>query len=444
MTSDASSDNKATLGLPTLTALVIANMIGVGVFTSSGFSLAALGNPDRVMLAWAVCGIWAICGAVAYGALAARLPLSGGEYLYLSRLVHPAVGFLAGWISVIAGFTAPIAAAAYGAAVYAMPNAEANDTRITLLAAGIILAAAICHLIGIFFGTAAQNIIVATKLILLALLVGWAMLLSDSSNWSGGPLDGRSTSLWPENFNDWRDLVGSMSWIALSYTGFNAAIYVAGEARDARSVVPRAMIIGTVIVTALYLMLNYVFVYAPAADLIVGQERVASIAANAVGGKSLETVVRVIIVLSMTSSVFAMLLAGPRVYQKMAEDSVMPQVFDSAGKSPKVAVIAQTALSLIAVFTADLLQLMKYLGLTLSACGALAILSLCWVRSKQPDSQPLNPVQIFCVGTYLLITVLILAASWETHRIEFLAMLGTFAVGAVIYAIWYSVQRMRA
>ncbi|MEO8272197.1 MAG: amino acid permease, partial [Aureliella sp.] len=108
------------LGLLTLAALVVANMVGAGVFTSSGYALATVGSPGRVMLAWWMCGVWAIAGAIAYGGLVRRLPLSGGEYLFLSRLVHPSVGFLAGWISVVAGFTAPIAVAAQGAALYTL------------------------------------------------------------------------------------------------------------------------------------------------------------------------------------------------------------------------------------------------------------------------------------------------------------------------------------
>lgn len=430
-------EHRAGLGLLTLSALVVANMVGAGVFTSSGYALATVGSPGRVMLAWWLCGVWAIAGAIAYGGLVRRLPLSGGEYLFLSRLVHPSVGFLAGWISVVAGFTAPIAVAAQGAALYALGDVPPTDWRLTAAAVGLIATASLFHLIGVSLGIGLQNAIVAAKLLLLAVIIGWAFIFTSTDVWQGAALPGHSPSWWPEDLSAWTVMVGSMSWIALSYTGFNAAIYVAGQAQDARRTVPLAMLWGTLVVTVVYLLLNYVFVYAPAPDAIANQTNVASIAAEAVGGSTLALLVRVTIVLAMISSVFAMLLAGPRVYQKMAEDGVMPKLFDSAGGAPRWATVVQAGLSCVAVFVADLLQLMKYLGLTLSACGALAVLSLWWARRRIPDARPLRWWETAAMFVYLLITLAILWASRLTHAPEFNAMLVTFALGAIVYAVWH-------
>lgn len=432
-------------------------MVGAGVFTSSGYSLAALDHPGRVMLAWWLCGLWAVCGAVSYGALVSRLPESGGEYLFLSRFVHPAVGFLAGWISLIAGFTAPIAAAALGAALYGLPifagEVSAEDPRFDHFAASLIVIATLCHLVGISLGTRIQNWIVVAKLLLIVVLIGWAFGFTDSTDWLGLPqsktpqifdksVDSTITqqvtaySWFPVSFAGWTVLAGSMSWIALSYTGFNAAIYVAGESRSAQRLVPIAMLAATVVVTIIYLLLNYVFVYAPQPDSIRGQGNVATVAANAIGGAKLEWLVRVTILLSMTSSVFAMLFAGPRVYQKMSEDGVLPRVFRGKHGSPKVAIAVQAGLSLIALYSASLLELMKYLGLTLSACGALAVLSVFWIRRRLPSSPTLRWWERVCLSVYLSITAMILIASWEQHPVEFNAMMITFAVGAGVYGIW--------
>ncbi len=431
------------LGLLTLSALVVANMIGAGVFTSSGFSLGALGSPARVMLAWWLCGVWAMAGAIAYGALARRLPLSGGEYLFLSRLVHPSIGFLAGWISVVAGFTAPIAVAAQGAAIYGLGGVESGDWRLTACAVAVIAFATTCHLAGMAVGAGLQNAIVIAKLLLLAIIIIWAFGFTPSAAWQGRALPGESSQWWPEDWAAWTVLAGSMSWVALSYTGFNAAIYVAGQAREPHRTVPQSMLVATAAVTVIYLLLNYIFVYAPSPESIANQNNVADIAAMAVGGTGLSWLLRVTIVLAMTSSVFAMLLAGPRVYQKMAEDGVMPSIFKSTSGPPRIATVVQALLSIVAVFMADLLQLMKYLGLTLSACGALAVLSLWWARRRIPSAPPLRWWETLAMSVYLLITFAILWASRTTHSDEFMAMLVTFALGGVVYGIWTIVEVSR-
>lgn len=429
---DAQPTGRSKLGLVTLIALVIANMIGAGLFTSSGYSLAMLGNPDRVMFAWCVCGVWAICGAVAYGALAARLPLSGGEYLFLSRLVHPSVGFIAGWISLIAGFTAPIAVAAKAAVEYGLPAVESSMLQ-NLAASTIVLVVAATLWAGISFGARAQNVIVLVKLSLLMLFAAWTFMLAPAEIWQGAVLADRDSSMLPPTRDGWFVLVASMSWIALSYTGFNAAVYVAGTADNPRRNVPRAMLVATVLVTAFYLALNYIFVYAPNPELIAGEKDVAAIAAQAIGGGNLETLMRIIVTFAMISSVFAMLLAGPRVYQRMADDGVMPAIFRDAGGSPKAALFFQAALSIIAVFAGSLLALMEYLGVTLSACGALTTLALLWAKSKMPELKRLTAWELVATIVYLLITAAIIAATYRERTDNFFAMVVTFVAGFVVY-----------
>lgn len=429
----------SSLGLASLVALVIANMIGIGVFTSSGFSLASLGSPGRVLLAWAICGLWAVSGAVGYGGLARRLPFSGGEYLFLSRLVHPSVGFLAGWISLFAGFTAPIALAAKGAAIHILTERSSGDFLVSSLAASLILLAAACHLAGIRLGTRTQNSIVAAKILLLLGIVVFALISYRDGQWQGDSLPGRDSSWLPSDFSQWWVLAGSMSWIALSYTGFNAAVYVAGETSEARRTVPRAMLVGTILVTLLYLALNFIFVFAPPPTDLVdsegrGREAVAVIAASSIGGQTLATVLTITIVLAMVSSVFAMLMIGPRVYRQMSLDGVMPRMIGSSSFRP--AIIVQCLLSIIAVFLGDLLQLMTYLGLTLSACSALTVGSLWWVHYHKPDSPPLRVTERLAIFTYLAISLSIIIAASYQRTSEFNAMLVTFAAGLGLFALW--------
>ena len=232
--------------------LVIASMIGIGCFVSSGFALNALGNPARVILAWVLCGIWAIAGAIGYGALAKRVPFSGGEYLYLTRLMHPSIGFLAGWISLVAGFTVPITAMAKTAVEYAMPGMP-GGIQSSLWASAIIAIAVSLHAVGVKVGALAQNLIVLVKLSLIAaLFVLAAAQWNAPAVWQGHALEGRDTAILPSDAWGYVALLASMSWISLSYTGFNAAVYVAGESRQARRTVPQAMLWATLLVMAIY------------------------------------------------------------------------------------------------------------------------------------------------------------------------------------------------
>ena len=319
-----SSGDRRHFGSGTLAALVVANMIGAGVFTTSGFTLADLGSSGRVLAAWVVGGAIAICGAIGYGALARRLTESGGEYLFLSRVLHPAAGFVAGWISLIAGFTGAIAFAAHAFESYVRPADSSLPPN--LIAVAVIVVAAAVHAFRARAGAFGQNGVVAAKLLVLAGFVGFAVVkwAGDSPSWpvcDPGPF---SLSAF----------AGSLVWISLSYSGFNAAIYVAGEARDPARVVPRAMLRAALGVTFVYLALNLVFVgFVPYED-VVGRPDVAFAAASSLLGDAGAQIVRAIVALSLLSSVSSMIMAGPRVFAKMADDGVFPAALKFRGKVP--------------------------------------------------------------------------------------------------------------
>jgi amino acid transporter len=207
-----------TLGLASLVSLVVANMIGAGVFTTSGFALADLGSPNRVMAAWAVGGIIALCGAVSYGGLVRHVTESGGEYLFLSRLVHPVAGFIAGWVSLLAGFTGAIAFAALAFETYLLP-VPPPWLPPGGLAVAVVVAGALLHGFRVGPGALAQNIVVAIKTLLIVLFLGAALWLAPAAA-------GRDTAPLAANF-DLPAFAGSLVWISLSYSGFNAAVYVA-------------------------------------------------------------------------------------------------------------------------------------------------------------------------------------------------------------------------
>ena len=235
MPQPAPGTTEKTLGFTSLVCLIIANMIGAGVFTTSGFALSDLGSADRVMAAWVVGGIIALCGALSYAGLVRHMTESGGEYLFLSRLIHPLAGFITGWVSLLAGFTGAIAFAARAFETYAFPT-RPDWLPNGVAAAGMVLVAALLHGVKVQVGALAQNIVVFLKVVLLIAFLAIAATVAMSQGIAPAPP--------PEMPFSIAAFAGSLVWISLSYSGFNAAVYVAGEAKDAQRNAPRALWVG--------------------------------------------------------------------------------------------------------------------------------------------------------------------------------------------------------
>mgnify|MGYP001822142279 FL=1 len=314
-----STQNTKTLGLLTLIALVIGNMLGAGVFTTSGFALGELGSPLYVMLAWFIGGLLALCGAISYGALARLMPVSGGEYFFLSRVVHPLAGFVAGWISLWAGFTAAIALAAITFEAYLLPSALRATLPENSLATMVIFLAALAHGFQVRYGARLQTVSVTLKLLLIIGFIAFVSLTSNIDQWAGMEAWRHS----PRVDFSLPAFAVTLMWISYSYSGFNAAIYVASEVGDAARKVPRAMILATLLTTGIYLLLNTIFVFAPAPGDIAQQEDVAALASQALAGDTLANAMRGVIVIALFTSISAMIMAGPRVYAQMAADGLL-------------------------------------------------------------------------------------------------------------------------
>lgn len=425
----------ATLGIVSATTLVAASMIGVGVYTTSGFTLAALGSPDRVIAAWAVGGVIAICGAIGYASLAAKFTESGGEYLFLARSLHPVAGIFAGLVSMLNGFTGAIAIAALGLDQYARPMLGSWGESLPggSIAVAVVVLAALLHTIGARGAPAVQNAIVIGKLVMIASFIGFAITRGDQSV-APEPILLESTA----QPSGWLDFASQLVWISFSYAGFNAAIYIAGEIKRPETNVPRAMIGGTLLVALIYVALNFVFVTsAPAAVLTSGENisQIAGTAATQIGGVGFAGFVRLVIVVSLWTSVSAMVMTGPRVYAKMADDGVLPSWFGfSDSRPPAKAIWFQAALAVAAISLSTLGELLGYLGLTLSLCSALTVAMVFVMRRRgQIERLPLLgiPPAIYVAAT--LVTSAIYATDNPT-QIYFAAttlVLGTIAMVAV-------------
>lgn len=415
--------------------IVVASMIGAGVYTTSGFALADLGSPLMVLAAWAIGGLLAMCGAISYGALAQRFSQSGGEYLFLSRAIHPAAGNVAGFVSLLSGFTGAIAVAAlsfeaYMKGFFDQSGAGAISQSMLfqpgMIACLLVLAATVLHGFRVQTGMWIQDALVVLKLVMLVAFLLFAAISLQQ------PWQGMATAIpRPTDSHPIVQLARSLVWILFSYTGFNAAIYITGEVKQSGVTVRRALWVGTLIVTVLYLALNAVFVLAPPSSLVLGKPDIAAEAAGYVGGDRFKFLFRITIVVSLATSVLSLMMTGPRVYAKMAEDGVLPQWFRIRTEVPRAALIAQAVLAIAAIQLATLKEMLSYLGITLSLSATLTVGALFVLRYKGDEvAVPFYPWPplVFVVGT-LVITLI----AGIDNPVQLMVAGGTLAIGILAY-----------
>ncbi len=365
-------------GAPTATLLVVASMVGTGVFTTSGFLLRDLGSPLAVLACWAVGGILALCGALSYAELVAALPRNGGEYQLLARIYHPALGFAAGIISVVVGFAAPLAASALAFGHYLA--AIAPGVAPVPAAVAVIVGTAALHAMHVRVGGRFQAAVTAVQIVLmLALAVTGAVLGAPSRLLAPGsrPL---FASVGSPGF------AVALVYVSFAYSGWNGAAYVAGEMRRPRRSVPIALLAGTAIVLALYLALNAVFLISAPAASLRGVVEVGHVAAVGLLGSGAARLVSALVALVLMSSVSAMLMAGPRVSEAMGSDypALAALAYRTRRGGPAVAVALQAALAVGMVLTSSFDALLGYVGFTLSVVAAMTVLGIFVLRRREP------------------------------------------------------------
>jgi APA family basic amino acid/polyamine antiporter len=422
------------LGLLVTTAIVIANMIGTGVFIGTGFNAAALHDPMTIMILWGIGGVLALCGAACYAELGSMMPRAGGEYVYLREAYHPVVGFMSGWVSLTAGFSAPIATAAKAFAKYlgVIAPGFSGSTGEAIVAIALIVALTALHAFDTKLGGRVQAVFTALKVALIVTFIVAGLTIGDGS-WSHFTTQagGVAANLPTKAF------AVQLMYVAFAYSGWNAAAYIAGEIEHPSKVLPRSLFAGTAIVMALYLLVNVVYFYALPSDQIAGVYEVGAKAAGSLFGSAAGKLITSVIALALVSAVSAMIMAGPRVYAAMAADRALPHQLGRYSKRgvPSTAVIVQGVLAIGFVLIAKIGQLIEFAMFALQLSAALTIGGLFILRRRglrgayMTIGYPLTPLLFIGLSVWI-------AYSQISADPKHAAMvLGILVAGAIAYAV---------
>lgn len=409
-------------------ALVIANMIGTGVFTSLGFQLRDVQNTWSILLLWGLGGVMALIGAFCYAEIGSAFKKSGGEYIFLSKLYHPLAGYLSGWISLTIGFAAPVALAAMALGVYLGNVVQMNPT---ILAIGAILLISTIHSFNLHISSRFQSYASWFKviLILFLILVGIFYVsnrtaLDFSGSWN--------TELLTSSF------AIAFVYVSYSYTGWNAAAYIIEEIDSPRINLPKALIRGTLIVTILYVFLQFVFLKHASLPQLMGKIEIGHIYATQVMGVQGAKIINILISFFLISSISAMIWVGPRVSFAMSKDFRIWQFLHKRNKHnlPVVAVWVQGALSILYVLTGTFESVLLYCGFILQLSSALTVAGVFLLRKNRPTlpgyKAPLYPLLpiVFTVFSIWILVYLII-----DKPLECLVGLLILAIGFVTYFI---------
>lgn len=434
-------------GLATTTFLVVASMVGTGVLTTSGFTVLAVESNALMLALWVVGGLVALCGALTIAELAAMLPRTGGDYVFLYEAFGPLAAFLSGWVSFLLGFGGPIAVSAYATAKYLLAPLGMGDEAGRLpqlaLATALILALAGMHMlgrrssVGLQGTTTVIKIAILGALALLGWIVGWGRWenLTDLPEFSAPRL---------------RDSFYSLVYISYAYTGWNAAGYIAGEVEQPGRRVPRAILLGTAGVTLLYLALNGFFALAlsPGDVERIAQEEgrnavapIAFHASSALLGRQWSGLLSVAVGLTLLASLSAFILTGPRVAFAMARAGQFPAIAGRLSKrtgTPVVATALQVAWALVLLWTGSFENIFIYSSIGLALISMLSISSVFVLRVRRPElPRPFRtPGYPVVPAIYLLITLLFALAAFQESPIPSTLSLLSILVGVPIYYLF--------
>ncbi len=431
---------------PTVIAVVIANMVGTGVFTSLGFQLLDLRSGFALLALWAVGGLAALCGAMTYAELGAALPRSGGEYNFLSRIYHPAVGFVSGWVSATIGFAAPTALAAITFAAYGTSAlvGEPDPWLRKALACGLVILLTVVHGGARSGSGGLQSVFTVLKVAVIVVFCVAALAAAPALQpLTFMPVSGDGRLLFSGAF------AVSLIYVSYAYTGWNAATYLSSELEDPQRTLPWILMVGTFTVMLMYIALNFTFLsVAPMGD-IAGKVEVGFIAAEAAFGEAGGRFTGVVLALLLVSTVSAMTMAGPRVLQVIGEDFRGLSLLARTNRDgiPYVAIYLQSVLTLTFILTSTFESILVFAGFTLALNSFVTVLGVFVLRAREPGlprpfrtfAYPLPPLIYLALTGWTLGFVLV---NRPREGLFGLALIGSGLL-AYFLSVWLSARAGR-
>lgn len=421
--------NSQTVGLTTAFSIVVANMVGTGVFTSLGFQALDIKSVFALLMLWIVGGVVAMSGALSYGELASKLPRSGGEYHFLSQIYHPILGFLAGWISFLVAFSAPTALAAMAMASYSHSFFGMGNE--ILFALFIVLILSLIHSFQIRFGGRFQRIVTFLKIALIVFFIISGFLVSDHQTIDLIP--GKQD--WSEVFSG--SFAVSLIFVSYAFSGWNASVYITDEIKDPGRNIPRSLILGTLVVIILYVFLNYIFIYTTPLAELEGKIEIGFVSATYIFGDYGGRLMALMITLLLISTVSAMIWIGPRVTMVMGEDYKLLRFLSRKNRNnvPVIAIWVQTGITVVLIVSSTFEEVLVYAGFIMNLFTLLSVIGLFILRIKQPEKKgkyrvtgyPVTPL-IFIVLSVWTLTYLLIDRPAES-----ILGLITVMAGLIIY-----------
>ncbi len=425
------------INFPAALSVVIANMIGTGVFTSLGFQLLGITDFAAILCLWIVGGIIALLGSFAYSELGAALPKSGGEYNFLSKIYHPFIGFLSGWVSATIGFAAPIALAASALGSYS--SAFLPGVSPKLIGAGVIIFITLIQSFNNQLGGGFQTIATSLKVLLIIVFCFMGLTAPAVQNISFSIGENTYPAIFSGAF------AISLVYVSYAYSGWNASAYIAGDTENPKRNIPLSILLGTLIVAVLYVFLNYIFLRtAPIAEM-TGVPEVATVPAKYIFGESGGRIISLIISLLLVSTISSMVIVGPRVIAAIGEDFSIFKLLATKNKNnvPVRAIVFQSAIALTLLFTSQFQTILNYTTFVLTLFATLTVFGVILLRIKSPALErpyktwgyPVTPILFVLVNCWFMYFIV------KDKTMEAFIGLGILAVGAVVYLVANNYQK---